>query len=187
MPIDQTCDLCGVALKNRGNRLAELNWCESCFLGDPCSQMKTHRGLLLQCRAWSESRGTGTSRRTVYCLELNGSTPQKSAGLDIKFSREHIGHKIIKLFAKEIQVGDPLFDDNIYIATPTERAAKSFVSTSGIQSAVMEMVSSGGWLRILDNTFSLQMCESDPIEETEVTRSGAALLHYLDRFLRANA
>ena len=58
----------------------------------------------------------------------------------VAFKREHVGHALIKRFSRELQVGDELFDDAVYIDTEMPAALWEFVGRTEVQSALMYLV-----------------------------------------------
>jgi len=123
---------------DKGGRFASLDLCPWCLKGDITPRL-VHRGFgFEQKRREQVIRNQNGSTSTIYYLELTGFIPGEPLGIEATFSRETIGTSLIKLFKKELQVGDPLFDDNIYISTPDKEGLAPFLRHEGMQTAIME-------------------------------------------------
>jgi hypothetical protein len=198
-----TCHLCGGPFAHGGaNRSFGLDLCEHCFEGDVFSRL-AHRGFEFKERHRTETRYRGTDRRqavTVYIMELYGSVPHR-INLAATFSRETFGNKIVKLFKREIQVGDPLFDDMVYVSeTKNERAVAELLRPDGMQSAIMEFLAGDtitagdspttGHVRIAGNKVEAYVESYEEVLDVPgnpYKRSLAAMLHFLDVFARGFA
>jgi hypothetical protein len=189
------CDLCGDALEGRGaTRSFGLDLCEHCFQGDVFARVAP-RGFVLDEQRRTEERIHGDSRhgtRTLYITELTGSVPRR-IGLAGKFTREKLGHKLVKIFKREIQVGDPLFDDMVYVSeTADERNLAEYLANEGVQSAIMEFLATGAMggttkcaVEIAGNSITARVEDWEGFDESPGSpyrRSIIALLHYLERF-----
>lgn len=88
---------------------------------------------------YTYTTGSGKSRKTWVALAV---TPARDGGLTFSLSRQGLGSRVLSLFgAKEIQVGDPGFDERWFIQTnqpdflraallPELRAKLSFLERS---------------------------------------------------------
>lgn len=75
-------------------------------------------------------------------------TLPKSTGVEATFSREGFADKVLKLFKKEIQVGDPLFDEHVHIRTDTTDATEALLQSSDIRAIIERVVTEGGAIEI---------------------------------------
>jgi hypothetical protein len=82
----------------------------------------------------------------IYTLALPVK-PQVQA----TFSKEGVAQKVVKIFKKEIQVGDKAFDDMVYVSTDTPDATLAFLKDQDTQSSIFAWVATGGDLIIRDN------------------------------------
>jgi hypothetical protein len=64
------------------------------------------------------------------------------------FRHEHAGHKLVKLFRHEFQVGDARFDDAIYIHDDHRPATEALLAISGAREAILALVSAYGTVKI---------------------------------------
>jgi hypothetical protein len=66
-------------------------------------------------RYWTYTTGSGKSRVTWSAV---GVEPRADGGLEFEITQQHFGSKILEFFgAKEIQVGDPVFDAAWFVRT----------------------------------------------------------------------
>ena len=73
----------------------------------------------------------------------------------VSFSRESLGW-LHRLFAKEIQIGDPLFDDAVWISADDHGDAARLLSVEGVQSAVLDAVMMPATAKLDATTVSLR-------------------------------
>ncbi len=130
---------------------------------------------------------TATTSRMTETVEVMGQkttteflvttltlpTPSKVQG---SFSREGIVNKIVKLFKKEIQVGDKAFDDLVYISTDTPEATTAFLNAPGIQNTLMVAASAGGSFEIEGTRVVAKYPYSGTNEDEDVFNFVRALL-----------
>lgn len=99
-----------------------------------------------------------TSRRTET-LEIGGSKSTKefavhtcvlprAPAVQASFSREGVLKKLIKVFKKELQVGDKTFDDVVYVSTDTPDATAALLRSNDIQTTILLAVTDGGSIEI---------------------------------------
>ncbi|WP_394833756.1 hypothetical protein LVJ94_45350 [Pendulispora rubella] len=60
------------------------------------------------------------------------------------FSREGLTSRVVKLFKKEVQVGDPTFDDVVYISTDTPAETAAFLKSDDVRATILQAVTDGG-------------------------------------------
>lgn len=66
-------------------------------------------------RYWTYATGSGQSRTTWVAVSVR---PRAETGLKFNLTRQNFGSKLLELFgAKEIQVGDPAFDQAWFVRT----------------------------------------------------------------------
>lgn len=83
---------------------------------------------------------TNNGRHVTYVHDVLASGPWQD--LDATFSREGVFQKVSKFFGRaELQGGDPLFDDNVFIkGDPGDQRLYEFVSIDGVQSALLALL-----------------------------------------------
>jgi len=147
------CGLCGGDPGASGyNRVGGLDICDGCLHGDMSTRLK-HMGIVVDGKAVQVARSSGSAYDSgdphiVVEIEVGGTCPNHLP-IGLAFSREGFTAKIAKLFTKEIQVGDPLFDDFIYIrCSGDEDIAERFLADEGVQTAIMELVGPKGHVTI---------------------------------------
>ena len=55
-------------------------------------------------------------------------------------TRQRMRHRVLKLFVHELEVGDPLFDDRVFISTETPEETQRVMDEEGVQSAILALV-----------------------------------------------
>ncbi len=75
-------------------------------------------------------------------------TLPKSTGVEASFSREGLGDKLIKIFKKEIQIGDPLFDEHVLIKTDTAEATEALLQSTDLRAIIERVITNGGAIEI---------------------------------------
>jgi hypothetical protein len=67
------------------------------------------------------------------------------------FSPEGVLDKVVKIFKKEIQVGDKTFDDAVYVSTDTPAETAAFLQSQSIQNTILMCVMGGGSIEVTQN------------------------------------
>lgn len=106
-------------------------------------------GLGLKWERTATTAGDGHVVRLVWTLPA-------PCAVRASFGREVLKHKLIKLFKKEIQVGDPHFDDAVYISTDTPDATNAFLESPRVREIIASMVGAGGAIGIEGATVTFE-------------------------------
>ena len=101
----------------------------------------------------SKSDTSSSSSFAIGGIPLGGSTtvgerhawklPSESK-LQAVFSPEGLSKKLVKIFKKELQVGDAAFDTVVYIDTADKETAAAFLGDEGHRDVVLDFVGEGG-------------------------------------------
>jgi hypothetical protein len=86
-----------------------------------------------------------------------------------------MGKKLIKLFKKELQTGDPIFDDEIYISTDTPDETRKFLDDE-VRNAIGVCVTTGGPIEIDGTTVTIRLPGDEQGEPNDVLVIARALL-----------
>jgi hypothetical protein len=129
-------------------------------------------------------RVTETSSTSVSGLELSSNTHTKvtmtlprPTKLKATFSPESTAKKIIKIFKKELQTGDPHFDDEIYISTDTPEETKAFLDEE-VRNAIGFVVTTGGPCEIHGDTLVVCITGDDQSETNEMLMIARAVVAF---------
>ncbi|WP_394829654.1 hypothetical protein [Pendulispora albinea] len=87
------------------------------------------------------------------------TTPPK---IQASFTHEGLGKKLVKLFKKEIQVGDPAFDDVVYVSTDTPEETAAFLKSKDTQKTILTAVAGGGSIEIDERHILARIPGKDP-------------------------
>jgi hypothetical protein len=105
--------------------------------------------------------GVSVKRRFVTVDDIAATeivvTLPKSLGVEATFSREGFADKVFKIFKKEIQIGDPLFDEHVHIKTDTSDATEALLQSTDLRAIIERVITDGGAIEIDGNTVKLEM------------------------------
>jgi hypothetical protein len=96
-------------------------------------------------------------------------TLPKSTGVEATFSQEGFADKVFKIFKKEIQLGDPLFDEQVHIKTDTPEATEALLQSSDLRAIVERVIVNGGGIEIDGNTVKLEIAGRQDTDEEVFT------------------
>jgi hypothetical protein len=166
--------------RERLRRDYELDICDACANGHAEGSL-TERGHDIAMRRWETQHRTKNGTVTVYHFEITAHAPGDFA-VTATFTRENFLDKLVKLFRREIQVGDPLFDDFVYIRTQDRVQTAALLQHSGAQSTLMALVSSFDRVEFVDGTFTMTRRSDGYIDfDAADTLAVCAMLVHIER------
>jgi hypothetical protein len=112
-------------------------------------------GVTAQRRFLSQA-GDDSDEEHAEVTEL-GYTLPKSYGVRATFAAESWGTALRKVFQKEIQTGDELFDDAVNIRTDTEEATVALLKSADICASIESVVVGGGVIELDDAALKIEM------------------------------
>ena len=125
-----------------------------------------------------------TSSTSVSGLELSSNSHTKvtmtlprPSKLKATFSPESAGKKLIKLFKRELQTGEPHFDSEIYISTDTPEETKAFLDDE-VRNAIGFIVTTGGPCEIHGNTLVVRVPGDEQDETNEMLVIARAVIAF---------
>jgi hypothetical protein len=89
-------------------------------------------------------RGTAPSDGVT---EVRYTLP-KSTGVEATFAYEGLTERMVKIFKKEIQTGDGLFDEHVHIKTETADETSALLESIELRAIIEGIVSEGGAVEI---------------------------------------
>jgi hypothetical protein len=101
-------------------------------------------------------------------------TLPKSTGVQARFSRENLRTSLRKVFKKELQMGDPLFDEVVHIETDTLDAATKLLESIVVRASIESLIVNGGALELAGELATIDLpgrCAEDNELATNVVRS----------------
>ena len=119
-------------------------------------------GVSVQRRMLSEE---GEERSEGGALTELVFTLPKTTNVQATFDHEGLGDKLLKIFKREIQVGDPLFDEHVHIKTDTPDAVQRLLESSDLRAIVERVVVNGGAIEIDGETVKVEMTGEHPIDD----------------------
>ena len=134
------CEFCGEPSPSGSyDRVAGLDVCTPCRSTGVLEHLRS-RGYAATARHWV-TRDPETNNRTVH-VQTDITLPV-DPGITLRCVKERWYHHISRLFRDELQVGDPIFDDHVYVAKGNSAAVADLLANEGIQSAIL-LVGAGG-------------------------------------------
>lgn len=96
-------------------------------------------------------------------------TLARATGVQATFGPEGLSKRFGKLFKKEIQTGDALFDEHVHVATETEDATTALLDSTDVRTVIERIVSEGGAVFIADNKVTFELPDGVALEQTLVS------------------
>jgi hypothetical protein len=84
-------------------------------------------------------------------------TLPRSTGVEATFTPEGFSDKLLKLFKREIQIGDPIFDQEVHIKTDTDETTTALLQSADMRAIIERVVTGGGAIEIDGATVKLEM------------------------------
>jgi hypothetical protein len=112
-------------------------------------------GVTAQRRFLSHA-GEETDEEHAEVSELSYTLP-KSVGVVATFAPESLGTALRKVFQKEIQTGDELFDDAVNIRTDTEEATVALLKSTDVCASIESLVVGGGVIELDGTQLKIEM------------------------------
>lgn len=138
------CVFCGA---QRGlDRRSGFDLCEECGYGAGLVDVQLRHGFLMHTETWERSSG-GDNPTTYLGLQIHIDLP-RAPDAAAHFGREVRGIPLLEWLGlgsgKDHEVGDPLFDDAVWITEDEGTDIAALLADEGVQTAIMELVSRGG-------------------------------------------
>jgi hypothetical protein len=73
----------------------------------------------------------------------------KSAGVEARFCHEGLLTRLRRLFADEVEAGESLFDDHVFVATSTRESTAALLSQPRAQVALMMLINPSRYVEVL--------------------------------------
>ena len=101
----------------------------------------------------------------------------KSTGVQATFGPEGLAATFGKLFKKEIQTGDELFDEHVHVKTATEDQTMRFLDVTEIRTVIERVVTEGGAVSVEDKTVTINLPDAVPLDQALVQALVEAVGH----------
>jgi hypothetical protein len=88
----------------------------------------------------------------------------KATGVQATFGPEGLAATFGKLFKKEIQTGDALFDEHVHVKTATEDATTKLLESEEVRTVIERVVSEGGAVAIDDTKVTFELPDGMELE-----------------------
>jgi hypothetical protein len=181
------CGLCHQEVdKEHAEVISRLYVCQDCIGSDYLPSRIISDGVHLSYAYRTENGLVDPDKEDLsghrsHKLSALAEAPHPSE-IHANLQYEGLKAKMVKIFEKEIQVGDREFDDAVWIHTNTPDTAGAFFRLSGVQSAILSMISANGEIDIDDTKVYVKVEQAQPIDTRQFVLQTAILLHYLVEF-----
>jgi len=110
-------------------RFSGIDLCSHCRDLDPAANLSR--------------QGSPVEWKLVLGRFCAGSSLGTAANPDfrLKCVPQLLRHTIVKMVVPEVEVGDPVFDDRIYVRTSDPKQAVALLAPEGVQSAILNLLS----------------------------------------------
>jgi len=108
--------------------------------------------------------GEATDENNAELTELAFTLP-KSTEIQATFSRESLATKVLKVFKKEIQTGDPLFDEAVHIKTDTAEPTTALLESTVVRASIESLVINHGALELAGALVKIAMPGRRAVDE----------------------
>ena len=121
-----------------------------------------------------EINGIPVSQSTSFGVRYEWTLPQQ-ATFQAAFGPESFGKKLVKIFKKEIQMDDALFDDAVYVSTSDEENTRAFLSDQTTRENIAALVGDGGNIVVESGRVLYS------ISEIMTPAQGLGMVHFVKR------
>ena len=164
----------------RLRRELDLDICDRCACGHARFAL-LERGFTITTREWQTRERAGDDSYAIYHYAVT-ARPRVSLSFRASFARESTLDRQIKEFRNHLQVGDPLFDDFIYISTRDRAQVTALLDSSGAQATLMDLVSRFNSVFFEGGAFEVRERSDSPVSpDAPALLSICAMLVYLER------
>jgi hypothetical protein len=101
----------------------------------------------------------------------------KSTKVEATFAYEGLTERMVKIFKKEVQTGDALFDEHVHIKTETPDETSALLDSIELRAIVEGIVSEGGAVEIDGANVRVQLKD---VASLDAEREG----HFIEALLR---
>lgn len=157
----------------------ELDFCEPCGSGW-CEAALRGRGHELSSREWTTRVRSQYADYDLHHMSIDGS-PRDTLDVTAGFTRERAYHKLVKLVRREIEVGDRLFDDFVYIDTRERARALALLRRTGVQAALMDLVGRFDMVELRRGALRIRHAGKEAVFAAEAMLAACALLVHLEQ------
>ncbi|HEY0134112.1 MAG TPA: hypothetical protein VGB85_08530 [Nannocystis sp.] len=133
----------------------ELDICEPCAVNtDPVVASRLALGDRISTRQWTTRVRTGNTTQTFHHMAID-VVPHAPLRVTATFTREGMWAKLKKLFFREVEVGDPMFDDFVHVGTRDAEGTLALLGHSGVQSVLMSILADHEQVTFNDGAFEV--------------------------------
>ena len=159
----------------------ELDICEPCAVDtDPVVASRRALGDRISTREWTTRIRTGNQTHTFYHMAVD-VVPHAPIQATATFTREGMWTKLKKLFFREVEVGDPMFDDFVHVGTRDAEATLVLLGHSGVQSVLMGLLADHERVTFNEGAFEVYHQSTEEVYPGTALLAVCALLVHIDQ------
>jgi hypothetical protein len=137
--------------------------------------------------AVQRSQTTSSSSFSINGVDLGGSTTSgvqftftlpRASPLHVVFGEEKLSQKLLKIFKKELQVGDESFDKAVFITTSDQEVAGRFLADEDVRAIIYDIIVKGGAVSVEGQEVKLNML-SNPAPGADDRTAARFVCHVL--------
>jgi len=103
-------------------------------------------GITVQTK-FLDASGEEVTAATAELTEIAFTLP-KSTNVQAAFTAEGLSKRLVKIFKRELQTGDALFDEHVHINTETEDETAKLLESTELRAIIEGIVSDGGAVEV---------------------------------------
>ena len=137
----------------------------------------------LEAMGISVQRGFVTNTADVDGVQTSESeatqlafTLPKPIEIQATFSKEGFGNKLVKIFKKEIQAGDPAFDETVYVKTDTPELTAALLEKADVRAGIARLVGAGGVIEVDGPFVRMELAGHHETEDADTVTFVRALI-----------
>ena len=115
----------------------------------------------------------GTAKNGV--TEVRYTLP-KSTKVEATFAYEGLTERMVKIFKKEVQTGDALFDEHVHIKTETPDETSALLDSIELRAIIEGIVSEGGAVEVDGSTVKVELKDAASLDSERESHFVEALL-----------
>ncbi|MEE2645495.1 MAG: hypothetical protein VYD19_11230 [Myxococcota bacterium] len=151
------------------NRVGGLEVCDQCFHGDLASRMEQLRGWIVYISTCVRKVRVQHQTHIYYQTTCEVTLSTESA-LELRCARLDFFSKLFGRFLGRVTVGDPLFDEFVYLRTKKPAQLRSLLKNESFQSSVMDLLGELPRFRVEGEQISGFIESQDPPDTNLICR-----------------
>jgi hypothetical protein len=172
------CDLCSERSGVEAWSLVAATLCAPCRQGEFGDRLSSRSLWIQELSTRADPDGPPSNERRCQLSGAWDRAPELRAHL----IHEGVLEKTKKIFTRELQVGEPRFDDSVYIESDTKEALGKLLADERVRDTLLELFADlDGGIEFRDKVISVDATDVDPDRRQELRVLLALAMSHLDR------